>query len=71
MVTGDVAERGEPKRIVAEALESHERIDVLVNNAGVCYHRPSLEVPDEEFDEVFEVNVTAPVGDEPGGRTAA
>ncbi len=56
-VAGDVAERGEPKRIVAEALESHERIDVLVNNAGTCYHRPALEVPDEEFDEVFEVNV--------------
>jgi NAD(P)-dependent dehydrogenase (short-subunit alcohol dehydrogenase family) len=56
-VAGDVAQRGEPKRIVAEALESHERIDVLVNNAGICYHRPSLEVPDEEFDEVFEVNV--------------
>jgi NAD(P)-dependent dehydrogenase (short-subunit alcohol dehydrogenase family) len=56
-VAGDVAERGVPKRIVAEALESHERIDVLVNNAGICYHRPTLEVPDEEFDEVFEVNV--------------
>ena len=56
-VAGDIAQRGEPKRIVAEALESHERIDVLVNNAGVCYHKPSLEVPDEEFDEVFEVNV--------------
>ena len=56
-VAGDVAERGEPKRIVADALASHERIDVLVNNAGICYHRPSLEVPDEEFDEVFEVNV--------------
>jgi NAD(P)-dependent dehydrogenase (short-subunit alcohol dehydrogenase family) len=56
-VAGDVAERGVPKRIVAEALQSHERIDVLVNNAGICYHRPTLEVPDEEFDEVFEVNV--------------
>ena len=58
VVSGDVAERGAPKRIVEEALASHERIDVLVNNAGICYHRPSLEVPDEEFDEVFEVNVT-------------
>ena len=59
VVTGDVARRGEPRRIVAEALDAHGRIDVLVNNAGICYHRPSLEVPDEEFDEVFEVNVSA------------
>ena len=58
VVSGDVSRRGEPKRIVAEALAAHDRIDVLVNNAGICYHRPSLEVPDEEFAEVFEVNVT-------------
>jgi NAD(P)-dependent dehydrogenase (short-subunit alcohol dehydrogenase family) len=32
-------------------------IDVLVNNAGVCYHRPALEVPDEEWRSVWEVNV--------------
>ena len=33
------------------------RIDVLVNNAGVCYHRPALEVPDEEWRSVWAVNV--------------
>ena len=32
-----------------------------MNNAGICFHRPALEVPDEEFDEVFDVNVTGPV----------
>jgi len=32
-------------------------IDVLVNNAGVCYHRPALEVPDEEWRSVWDVNV--------------
>ena len=58
VVTGDVAQRGEPRRIVAQALSEHDRIDILVNNAGVCYHRPALEVPDAEFDEVFDVNVT-------------
>jgi NAD(P)-dependent dehydrogenase (short-subunit alcohol dehydrogenase family) len=58
-VTGDVAQRGEPQRIVAEALAAHGRVDVLVNNAGVCHHRPTLEVPDEELDEVFELNVAA------------
>jgi NAD(P)-dependent dehydrogenase (short-subunit alcohol dehydrogenase family) len=33
------------------------RIDVLVNNAGVCYHRPALEVPDSEWRSVWDVNV--------------
>jgi NAD(P)-dependent dehydrogenase (short-subunit alcohol dehydrogenase family) len=33
------------------------RIDVLVNNAGVCFHRPALEVPDEEWRAVWDVNV--------------
>jgi NAD(P)-dependent dehydrogenase (short-subunit alcohol dehydrogenase family) len=32
-------------------------IDVLVNNAGTCFHRPALEVPPEEWRAVWEVNV--------------
>jgi NAD(P)-dependent dehydrogenase (short-subunit alcohol dehydrogenase family) len=32
-------------------------VDVLVNNAGVCFHRPALEVPAEEWRTVFDVNV--------------
>jgi NAD(P)-dependent dehydrogenase (short-subunit alcohol dehydrogenase family) len=58
VLTADVAQRNEPGRIVEEALRHHDRIDVLVNNAGICYHRPSLEVTDEEFAEVFDLNVT-------------
>jgi NAD(P)-dependent dehydrogenase (short-subunit alcohol dehydrogenase family) len=32
-------------------------IDVLVNNAGACFHRPALEVPQEEWRAVWDVNV--------------
>jgi len=32
-------------------------VDVLVNNSGVCFHRPALEVPDEEWRAVWDVNV--------------
>jgi NAD(P)-dependent dehydrogenase (short-subunit alcohol dehydrogenase family) len=32
-------------------------VDVLVNNSGVCFHRPALEVPDDEWRAVWEVNV--------------
>ncbi len=58
VATGDVTDAEDVRRIVDEAMTAHGRIDVLVNNAGVCFHRPALEVPDEEFATVFDVNVT-------------
>ena len=30
-----------------------------VNNAGICYHRDSWDVPDDEWDHVFNLNVRA------------
>jgi NAD(P)-dependent dehydrogenase (short-subunit alcohol dehydrogenase family) len=32
---------------------------VLVNNAGACIHRPALEVTDEEWRHVMDVNLDA------------
>ena len=57
-VTGDITDQDDVLRIVAETGAAHGRIDVLVNNAGICFHRPALDVPDAEFATVFEVNVT-------------
>jgi len=56
--TGDVTDPEDVRRIVGEALSAHDRIDILVNNAGICFHRPALDVPDDEFAAVFDVNVT-------------
>ncbi|MGB6005645.1 MAG: SDR family oxidoreductase, partial [Ornithinimicrobium sp.] len=39
------------------ALEATGRLDILVNNAGTCYHRPALEVPEQEWRQVFDINV--------------
>ncbi len=57
VATGDVTDANDVPRIVDQAVAAHDRIDILVNNAGICYHRPALDVPDEEFAEVFDVNV--------------
>jgi len=35
-------------------------IDILINNAGTIKRRPASEHPDEYWDEVLEVNLTAP-----------
>ncbi len=58
VVSADVTDRDDVARVAAEAVAEHGRIDILVNNAGICFHGPALDVPDTEFDQVFDVNVT-------------
>ena len=41
---GDVARRADVERAAGEIVERFGRVDVLVNNAGTCIHRPALEV---------------------------
>jgi NAD(P)-dependent dehydrogenase (short-subunit alcohol dehydrogenase family) len=53
----DVTRPEQVKRMVVEVTEHFGPIDILVNNAGVCYHRPALEVPADEWLQVFDVNV--------------
>jgi NAD(P)-dependent dehydrogenase (short-subunit alcohol dehydrogenase family) len=56
-VVADVTRRADTERMIAEAGAALGGLDILVNNAGVCFHRPALEVPDDEFRQVFDVNV--------------
>ena len=55
---GDVARRADIERAAGEIVERFGRVDVLVNNAGTCIHRPALEVTEEEWDQVINVNLT-------------
>jgi NAD(P)-dependent dehydrogenase (short-subunit alcohol dehydrogenase family) len=46
--------------IVEAAGERWERVDVLVNNAGIGLETPFLQIPEEEWDRVLTTNLTAP-----------
>jgi NAD(P)-dependent dehydrogenase (short-subunit alcohol dehydrogenase family) len=43
--------------LVAQALQAHGRIDVLVNNAGIFKAADFLDVTEEDFDAVLRVNL--------------
>jgi NAD(P)-dependent dehydrogenase (short-subunit alcohol dehydrogenase family) len=56
----DVRTDEDLQRIVTESTTRWARIDVLVNNAGIGYETPFLELPVEEWDEVLATNLRAP-----------
>ena len=56
-VAADLARAGEPERVVREAEQRLGRVDCLVNNVGVAFQRTFEEVTDEQWDELWQLNV--------------
>jgi NAD(P)-dependent dehydrogenase (short-subunit alcohol dehydrogenase family) len=56
-ITGDIT--CDAAQITGQAAERLGGLDILVNNAGVCIHKESWQVTDEEWTQVFDLNVTA------------
>lgn len=46
--------------LIKDAEEAMGQIDILVNNAGLTRDNLSMRMKDEEWDEVLDVNLTAP-----------
>ena len=43
---------------IDEIVEVYGRLDIVVNNAGVCYHKDIFEATVAEFREVIDINLT-------------
>ena len=53
----DVAERGRAHALIATVLRTHERLDLLVNNAGMGWMGRLHQMPEEKVDELIAVNL--------------
>jgi NAD(P)-dependent dehydrogenase (short-subunit alcohol dehydrogenase family) len=58
-LTADITDDGEVDQMTEQAVEALGGLDVLVNNAGTCYHNESWHVTDAEWAAVFDLNVRA------------
>jgi NAD(P)-dependent dehydrogenase (short-subunit alcohol dehydrogenase family) len=56
-LVADVADPHTAERAVELALGQYQRLDVLVNNAGIAYLEEALVTPVEHLDQVLAVNV--------------
>jgi short-subunit dehydrogenase len=53
----DVGQRADARAFVAAALRDHDRIDVLVNNAGVGWVGRLHEMPEDKVEELVSTNL--------------
>ena len=56
-VQTDVSKDADCKRLVEETMQAYDRVDTLVNNAGVNFVKPTLEMTQEDWDRVVNVDL--------------
>ena len=55
----DFSDREALYNFIRQVKSDFPRVDILVNNAGTILRKPAAEHPDEYWDEVMEVNLSA------------
>jgi NAD(P)-dependent dehydrogenase (short-subunit alcohol dehydrogenase family) len=55
----DVSNPEEIQYVVDETIKEFGRIDILVNNSGVSWGAPALEMPADKWDKVININLKA------------
>jgi meso-butanediol dehydrogenase/(S,S)-butanediol dehydrogenase/diacetyl reductase len=53
----DVSKSSDVEKMVNLAMEKFGRIDILVNNAGIVIVKPIIELEEEEWDKVIDVDL--------------
>lgn len=57
IIKADVSKREEAKRLVQFAINSYEKIDILINNAGIAEYKLFTEETDEDWNRVINNNL--------------
>jgi len=56
---GDVSDRVSARNLIGEVAAVYERIDVLVNNAGITRDRSIRKMTDDDWNEVIDTNLNS------------
>jgi len=53
----DVTKKEEIDEMVRKTIEKWGKVDVLVNNAGICQFKPFLQLTEEDWDRTIDINL--------------
>ncbi len=53
----DVSKKKEVDDMVKQAIDKWGKIDILINNAGICQFKSFLEMTEEEWDKTLDINL--------------
>lgn len=56
-VKTDVTHKEAVRNLIDSAIDKFNKVDILVNNAGIVRHAPLLEMAEEEWNAVIDVNL--------------
>jgi NAD(P)-dependent dehydrogenase (short-subunit alcohol dehydrogenase family) len=54
----DISDAADVDRLFRETINKFKKVDLLVNNVGIRYRKPMLEISDEEWDRVIATNLS-------------
>lgn len=57
-VVSDVADRASLENLLSKCVEAFGKVDILVNSAGKTKRTPSVDVPESEWNDIMDTNVT-------------
>jgi len=53
----DVSKKEEVGELVKKTVDKWGKLDILINNAGICQFKPFLELTEEEWDRTININL--------------
>ena len=55
----DISKRSEAKELVKYVLEKYNKIDILINNAGISQIKEFTQITDEDWNNMINVNLNS------------
>ena len=59
-IQADMSTVADARRLVRDTMRQLGRLDILVNNAGMTLAKSLVDTTEQEFDEIFALNVKGP-----------